>query len=67
MKIGKNRPVRSPISRINGAHSPGQYGMVDCFITEVVMTMMFLFIIMGVTHGKAPAGALRRWRSGWRW
>jgi aquaporin Z len=23
---------------------------------EVVMTMMFLFIIMGATHGKAPAG-----------
>ena len=38
------------------AHSPGQYGMVACFITEVVMTMMFLFIIMGATHGKAPAG-----------
>ena len=39
-----------------GAHSPGQYGMVVCFITEVVMTMMFLFIIMGATHGSAPAG-----------
>ena len=38
------------------AHSPGQYGLVACFITEVVMTMMFLFIIMGATHGKAPAG-----------
>jgi aquaporin Z len=39
-----------------GAHSPGQYNMMVCFITEVVMTMMFLFIIMGSTHGKAPAG-----------
>ena len=38
------------------AHSPGQYSMVACFITEVVMTMMFLFIIMGATHGRAPAG-----------
>jgi aquaporin Z len=38
------------------AHSPGRYSMVTCFITEVVMTMMFLFIIMGSTHGKAPAG-----------
>jgi len=37
-------------------HSPGQYTMITCFITEVVMTMMFLFIIMGATHGKAPAG-----------
>ena len=25
-------------------------------LTEVVLTMMFLFIIMGATHGKAPAG-----------
>ena len=38
------------------AHSPGQYSMTACFITEVVMTMMFLFVIMGATHGKAPAG-----------
>jgi aquaporin Z len=38
------------------AHSPGQYSLVACFIMEVVMTMMFLFIIMGATHGKAPAG-----------
>ena len=38
------------------AHSPGQYGLVACFITEVVMTAMFLFVIMGATHGKAPAG-----------
>jgi aquaporin Z len=37
-------------------HSPGHYSLVACFIMEVVMTMMFLFIIMGATHGKAPAG-----------
>ena len=39
-----------------GEHSPGHYGLVACFIMEVVMTMMFLFIIMGATHGKAPTG-----------
>jgi aquaporin Z len=37
-------------------HSPGKYGMSACFLMEVVMTAMFLFIIMGSTHGKAPAG-----------
>ena len=37
-------------------HSPGKYGLLACLVTEVVMTMMFLFIIMGATHGKAPAG-----------
>jgi aquaporin Z len=39
-----------------GDHSPGHYNLVACFVTEVVMTMLFLFIIMGATHGKAPAG-----------
>jgi aquaporin Z len=39
-----------------GEHSPGKYGLASAFLTEVVMTMMFLFIIMGATHGKAPAG-----------
>jgi len=39
-----------------GAHSPGQYSMMSGFVAEVVLTMMFLFIIMGATHGKAPVG-----------
>jgi aquaporin Z len=39
-----------------GDHSPGKYGLGSCLIAEVVLTMMFLFIIMGSTHGKAPAG-----------
>ncbi len=38
------------------AHSPGRYNMMVCLVTEVVMTAMFLFIIMGATHGRAPAG-----------
>ncbi|MGB3042355.1 MAG: aquaporin Z [Xanthobacteraceae bacterium] len=39
-----------------GEHSPGHYNLVACLISEVVMTMVFLFIIMGATHGKAPVG-----------
>lgn len=39
-----------------GENSPGKYGLTAAFIAELVMTMMFLFIIMGATHGKAPAG-----------
>ncbi len=38
------------------AHSPGHYSLFACFLMEVVMTAMFLFIIMGATHGSAPAG-----------
>ncbi|NGX99280.1 MAG: aquaporin Z, partial [Candidatus Afipia apatlaquensis] len=37
-------------------HSPGKYSLLVCFVSEVAMTAMFLFIIMGATHGKAPAG-----------
>ena len=37
-------------------HSPGQYSLVACLISEVVMTMIFLFVIMGSTHGRAPVG-----------
>ena len=39
-----------------GDHSPGKYGLVSCLLAEIVLTMMFLFIIMGSTHGRAPAG-----------
>lgn len=39
-----------------GEHSPGRYGIASAFLMEVVMTMVFLFIIMGATHGKAPSG-----------
>ena len=37
-------------------HSPGHYGLLSALVTELLMTMMFLFIIMGSTHGSAPAG-----------
>ncbi len=39
-----------------GDHSPGNYSMASGFITEVVMTMMFLFIILGATSKRAPQG-----------
>jgi aquaporin Z len=39
-----------------GEHSPGGYSLAAGFLTEVVMTMMFLFIILGVIHHRAPAG-----------
>src|SRR3954454_2693602 len=39
-----------------GEHSPGKYGLPSALCAEVVLTAMFLFIIMGATHGKAPVG-----------
>lgn len=37
-------------------HSPDGYNMMSALITEVVMTFMFLIIILGATHSKAPKG-----------
>ncbi len=37
-------------------HSPGGYSMVSGFVTEAVMTFMFLMIILGATDKRAPAG-----------
>jgi aquaporin Z len=39
-----------------GEHSPGKYTLAAGFVTEVVMTMMFLFVILGATDKRAPAG-----------
>jgi aquaporin Z len=39
-----------------GAHSPGGYALSAGFICELVMTFMFLIIILGATHGRAPVG-----------
>ncbi len=33
-----------------GEHSPGHYSLLSSFVTEVVMTFMFLFVILGATH-----------------
>jgi aquaporin Z len=38
------------------AASPGKYAMATGFLVELLMTFFFLFIIMGVTDGRAPAG-----------
>jgi aquaporin Z len=37
-------------------HSPGGYSLLACLVCEFVMTFMFLFVIMGATHGNAPKG-----------
>jgi aquaporin Z len=37
-------------------HSPGAYSLAAALVSEVVMTFMFLIVILGATHGRAPAG-----------
>ena len=39
-----------------GEHSPGGYSLVAALVTEIVMTMMFIFIILGATDQRAPKG-----------
>ena len=39
-----------------GEHSPGGYSYMAGLVTEIVMTFMFLFIILGATDKRAPAG-----------
>ncbi len=40
-----------------GEHSPSKYNLVACIASEVVLTFMFLFIILGATDRRAPAGS----------
>lgn len=39
-----------------GEGSPGGYAMMTGFLVELLLTFFFLFVIMGATDAKAPAG-----------
>jgi len=39
-----------------GEHSPGKYSAGSAFVTELVMTFMFLIVILGATDKRVPAG-----------
>ena len=39
-----------------GEHSPGKYSLASGMVTEIVMTFMFLLVILGATHMRAPVG-----------
>ncbi|MFO1504164.1 MAG: aquaporin Z [Steroidobacteraceae bacterium] len=39
-----------------GEHSPGGYSLQSALATEMVMTFFFLFVILGATDKRAPAG-----------
>lgn len=39
-----------------GTGSPAGYSLAACFLAEVVLTALFLFVIFGSTHEKAPKG-----------
>jgi aquaporin Z len=37
-------------------HSPGKYSLLSGLVSELVMTFMFLIVILGATHHRAPVG-----------
>ena len=39
-----------------GAHSPGGFNLLSCFIAEFILTAFFLIVIMGATDERAPKG-----------
>lgn len=39
-----------------GVHSPGGFNLVAAIVTEVVLTALFLYVILSVTHLRAAAG-----------
>ena len=39
-----------------GDHSPGHYNMLSALLIEALLTFVFLLIILGSTHGRAPTG-----------
>jgi len=39
-----------------GEHSPGGYSLFSALVADIVLTFFFLFVILGATDGRAPAG-----------
>ena len=39
-----------------GEHSPGKYSLTSALVCEIAMTFMFLLVILGTTHKRAPVG-----------
>jgi aquaporin Z len=39
-----------------GEHSPGGYSLAAGFVAEFVLTLIFVFVIMGTTDARAPKG-----------
>ncbi len=39
-----------------GDHSLGRYSLLSALVCEVVMTFMFIIVILGATHTRAPVG-----------
>lgn len=55
-KVGFDAAASGFAANGYGEHSPGGFTMMSALVTEVVATAFFLFVILGSTDKKAPAG-----------
>ena len=55
-QAGINIPKGGFAANGYGEHSPGGYSLLSGLITEIVLTFIFLFIILGATDKRAPKG-----------
>ena len=55
-KAGFEFGLGSLASNGYGEHSPGDFNYMSGMVIEIVMTFAFLFVILGATSKKAPAG-----------
>jgi aquaporin Z len=55
-KPGYSLAVNGLAANGYGAHSPGGYSLLACFVAETVLTFFFLLIILGSTEKRAPQG-----------
>ena len=39
-----------------GEHSPGKYSLEAALVCELVMSFMFVLVVLGATHARAPVG-----------
>jgi len=53
---GVTSSVFAAVSNGYGANSPMNYNLLSVLVIEVVLTAVFLFVIMGATDRRAPAG-----------
>jgi aquaporin Z len=53
---GNGSPIGNFAANGYGEHSPGHYSLASAFLTETVMTFLFLIVILGATDANAPKG-----------
>ena len=53
---GNGSAIGDFASNCYGDHFSGKYNLMACFVTEAVLTFIFLIIILGSTDDRAPKG-----------